>query len=111
MPRKSDGEKIDALERSVSQLIERLDNTIRSLDSLSASHEKTADAGQNHRRETERELALAKRELEDLKKWKEEFKREREEHSRRTWAFGPNVVGALVNGVLAALVAYFVAKR
>jgi hypothetical protein len=63
------------------------------------------------RRAYERDLALHARALEELKKAMEAQQKEREERSRRLWSFGPNVVGAVVNGLIAAAVAYFISRR
>jgi len=63
------------------------------------------------RREYEKEIALLKRELEEFKKWTEEQKMASAERSRRLWAFGPNALGAVISGLIAAAVAYFIARR
>src|SRR4051794_25920615 len=106
MPRKTDGEKIDELQTLVASITERLDQTIKSLEALYQRHKETASAAADLRREYEREMALLRREVEDLKRWKDDQKREREERSRRLWSFGPNVAGAVINVLLAALVAF-----
>ncbi|MCI0704288.1 MAG: hypothetical protein L0241_24785 [Planctomycetia bacterium] len=82
------------------------------------------------RREHERDTALLKRDLEELRRWADkngtsEIKAElgrltdrvtkvetaQEKVSTRAWSVVPNILGALVSGVIAALVAYFVARR
>src|ERR1017187_942701 len=110
MARKTDGEKIDELQHAVALLTERLQNTKGQVASLEATQSETAKGFADLRREHEKEIALVKRELEDLKKWKDEQKKEHDEWSRRTWAFGPNVIGAIVSGIIAALVAYFISR-
>jgi hypothetical protein len=55
------------------------------------------------------ELALIRKDLEGIQKWKDDQKKEKEEHARRMWAFGPNVVGAIVNVLLSAAVSGIVA--
>ena len=111
MTRKSDGEKIDELEKSVTRVVERLDNTIKALDRLSGDQARTDVAGHDLRRDVDRDLAVLQRDLDELKAWRDEQKRERDERGRRTWAFGPTIVGALVNVFLSALVAYLVSRR
>ncbi len=56
-------------------------------------------------------IILLKKEIEDLKKWKEEQKKQTEESSRRIWAFGPNVLAAVIGGLFALLVSYLFAKQ
>ena len=111
MARKTDGEKIDELKDAVAQLTERLQNTTDQLASLRVAAFDTAMSLSDFRREYEKETALMKRELEDLKKWKDEQKKEHDEWGRRVWAFGPNVTGAIVSGIIAALVAYFISRH
>ncbi len=50
------------------------------------------------------ERLLLKREIEELNKWKDDQKKERDEKSRRIWAFGPNIAGAVVTGVLSIII-------
>ena len=137
MPRKTDGEKIDELEKAVAALVERSENTEAHIARLT---EDVKHAQQNERaalqalndlrREHEREIALLKRELGEQRKWAErngtaELKAElallrdkfgkleaaHERIGNRAWAVVPNVLGAVVSGTIAALVAYFVARR
>ena len=111
MARKTDGEKIDELTKTTAALEEGLKAANLQLNAIYDAHSKTAETLANLRREHEKEIALLKHEVDDLKKWKEEQKKERDELSRRLWAFGPNAIGAVINVLLAAIVAYLVAKR
>jgi predicted nucleic acid-binding Zn-ribbon protein len=111
MPRKTDGEKIDALETLVATLIERIDTIRKDLDAAGkdrAEAAKTLTA-------MEKEVLLLKRDVDDFKKWKDDLKKKEDESSRRLWAFGPNIVGAVVSVLLSAtvggLVAYFTSRR
>jgi hypothetical protein len=61
--------------------------------------------------EHERELALLKREIEDWKSWKADHKKQTDEWARRLWAFGPNILAAILGGLIAAAVNYFVPHR
>ena len=111
MARKTDGEKVDELKDAVALLTERLQNTVDDLQSFEDKLSELARGLADLRREDEKEIALMKRELEDLKKWKDEQKKEHDEWGRRVWAFGPNVTGAIVSGIIAALVAYFISRH
>ena len=111
MARKTDGEKIDELKDAVAQLTERLQNGIDDLNSFEDKLTELARSLADLRREDEKDIALLKRELEELKKWKDEQKKEHDEWGRRAWAFGPNVIGAVVSGIIAALVAYFISRH
>lgn len=103
--------KVDELERTAATLIERVTNAVKSLEALHGAHQELAREFADLLRAYEREIALHRRDLDDFKKWQDEQKKEREEHSRRRWAFGPNVLGAVVNGLIAAAVAYFISHR
>jgi hypothetical protein len=58
--------------------------------------QKAAETWSDMRREHEKGIALLKREVEELKKWKEDQKKEHDEHGRRLWAFGPNLLAAII---------------
>jgi hypothetical protein len=74
MPRKTDGEKIDDLEKLVATLTERLDNIRREM--------------------IDRErLAVVEERL-------NEFKRTIEEASRRRWSLLPPIIGGIIGAVL-----------
>ena len=105
------GDKVEDLQRTGAILVERVDNTLKLLDDLYDDHNDLARELADLRRQYEREIALLKREVEDFKKWKDDQKREREELSRRLWAFGPNAFGAVLSGLIAAAVAYFISRR
>jgi predicted RNase H-like nuclease (RuvC/YqgF family) len=105
------GDKVEDLQRATAILTQREETTSQSLASLANEHKQDMRELAGVRREHEREIALLKREIEDLKRWKDDQKKEREEWGRRLWAFGPNVVAALLSGLISAIVAYFVARR
>jgi len=104
-------DKVGELERTAATLIERVTNAAESLGGLHGAHEELAREFSDLRRAYEREIALQRRDLDDFKKWQDEQKKEREERNRRLWAFGPNLLGAVVNGLIAAAVAYFISHR
>ena len=103
--------KIDDLKDAVTTLAERVNNLVKELTALNGVHAETAKTVAEIRREYDKEIALLKKDIEGMTKWKDDLKREQDEHGRRLWAFGPNVAGAIINVVLAAIVAYFVASR
>jgi len=105
------GDKVEELQRNTAALVERVDNVIKTLAETRDAHSETVRTVADLRREHEREIALHRREIEDLKLWRFELKKEREELSRKVWSFGPSIVGALVGGIMAATVAYFIARR
>jgi hypothetical protein len=51
----------------------------------------------------EKEFVAIKKDVENLGKWKEELKKERDEASRRWWAFGPNIMAALIGAFFVLL--------
>jgi predicted RNase H-like nuclease (RuvC/YqgF family) len=104
------GDKVDELQRSVATLTERLDNARKWLDRLDDSYEENAHHLADVRRENERVIALLQREVEELKKWKDDKKKQDDEWSRRLWAFGPNLLAAVIGGLIAAAIAYFIKR-
>ena len=104
MARKSDGEKIDQLMELTTNLKTQVSQLHKEVDKLYQAHQELAQTVSILQREHEKEIALLKRDVEDLKKW-------RDERNRRLWAFGPNILGAVISGIIAAIVAYFVAHR
>ena len=111
MPRKTDGDKIDELEKLGASLTVQIASAVKELEAVFDAHSETAKTVIGLQREFEKEVALLKREIEEFKRWKEDQKKAREEQSRRLWAFGPNLLAALISGLISAAVAYFVARR
>lgn len=116
------GDKVEELQRTVATLLERVDTIRKLLDASDDAHRDTArqltEMRREYdkqladlRREHEKELALLRREVEDLKKWRDDQNKDREERSRRAWSFEPAALGALINGLLAAAIAYFISRR
>jgi citrate synthase len=111
MPRKTDGDKIDELEKIATTLTERLDTVRKEIQNQVRNlAEALKESG-----EMKTSLALLKKDCEGFQKWKDETKQEKKEQARRWWAFGPNIAGAIVNVLLSALVAglvgYFVSRH
>ena len=111
MAGKTNTEKITELEKLGATLVERLDTALKEVEVVDRAHSETARVVADLRREYEKEIVLLKREVEDLKKWKEDQKKAGEERSRRLWSFGPNVVGAVISFLGAAVIAYFISRR
>jgi chromosome segregation ATPase len=105
MPRRTDGDKIDELEKVVATLSERLDNLRADLNRAGTAIEEASTAFSAFKIE----VALLKQQIEILQRWKEDLKKEGEERARRMWSFGPNLVGAVVNVLLSALVSGVIA--
>lgn len=111
MPRRTDGEKIDELEKLVATLQERLNFALQLIEELFAVHSKGSEVTTDVRRQVERELLLHSKEIESLKDWKKEQKQATEERGKKLFSLGPPVLGAIVNVVFAAIVAYPVSRR
>ena len=52
----------------------------------------------------EKEIIAIKKDVEAFTTWKHEQKKDRDEASRRRWAFGPNIVAALISAVVSAAI-------
>ena len=114
MPRKTDGEKVDALEKLTAEFGQRLNNHDGQLKSILEALEKSKDACAGTAKETTKlieELRLAIHSLESslksLTSWKDELKKEKDEATRRFWAFGPNITAAVIGGIVAFAVAWY----
>lgn len=117
MARKSDGEKIDELTVLCTRLEESMKNLAKQLEEVDNAHSKAAEDFADLRREYEKEIALLKKEIEDSNKWRDEQKKEAEERGRRLWAFGPNLLAAIIGlvGIVISLagslaIAYFMRR-
>ena len=111
MPGKTHSDRLLELEKAVPSVEKQAEMTEKATDALGLSHIEIAEKVNALRLEYERTIVLLKKEVEDLKKWNEEQKRESEEKARRVWAFGPNALGAVISVLLAALIAYVIAKH
>mgnify|MGYP000912641004 CR=1 FL=1 len=105
MPPRTNTDKIEEIEKSIAIFGERLNHLREDTKSNSSQLSETTKAFA----ELKTEIALLRKELEGLQKWKEELKKVKEETVRRVWAFGPNVLGAIVSVLLGALVSAIVA--
>src|SRR5258708_5470284 len=104
-------DKNDDLLRTTAALVEGGETVLRSIEPPATARQQNERELATLRRAFEKETILLKREIEDFKKWREEQRKERDEWSRRLWAFGPNLVGALISGIIAAAVAYFISRH
>ena len=97
------GDQIRELEKDVAGLKERLENQIWVINSALEGSKELVSKLHEYRRE----LDALQREIGDFKKWKERQEKSKEEWMRRLWAFGPNLVAALIAGVVALVVAKY----
>ena len=104
MAGRTQGDRIGELEKLGTTLGERLHFAREQLSVLLVARSEVAEALADLRRD----FALLKQEFEQLKLWRDDQKKERDERSRRLWAFGPNIVGALISGIIAAIVALLI---
>jgi chromosome segregation ATPase len=117
MPRQTDGERIYELTKAVAALDEGLKNARTQLDAVYEAVTKHAESLSELRRDYEKEIALLKRDIDDHKKWKDDQKKQHDEVGRRLWAFGPNLLAAIIGliGIVISLagsfaIAYFVKR-
>ncbi len=96
--------RIDDLNQLVAVLNAHVVTLFKQLETVDKAHLETARAMTDLRREHEKQLALLQREIDDLRRWKDDHKKERDEQNRRLWSFGPNIVGAVISGIVAFLV-------
>jgi predicted nucleic acid-binding Zn-ribbon protein len=62
-------------------------------------------------RELTKEVAILNERVNTLREEVKDLKRSLEETSKKRWSLLPPVVGAIVSAALAALIAYFVARK
>jgi hypothetical protein len=127
--RRTDGEKIDELEKLVAGILKELaalGTTVRDLD---AAGKGTAQGLNDFRRDCETRIAVLTRDVAELRRWTEQnrtadlkseiavlkeqnrkLEAAQERAGNRVWSVVPNIVGAIVNGLIAAAVAYLVAR-
>ncbi len=88
MPRKTDGDKLNDLEKFVAGMVKELEFAVKANQSLDADLRKSVELLNDLRRDSDREIALLKREVEELK-------RSRDRWSQRLWlVLAPLVAGA-----------------
>jgi hypothetical protein len=132
--RKTDGEKIDELEKLVAVMRKQVRILEKNLDALTLAGKDTAQRLTDLHREVERGIgvlqAVLQKDIDELRRWTEkngtaDIKSEvnvlkekttkleaaQDKAVSRAWSVVPNIVGAVVSGILAAIVAYFVARR
>lgn len=123
MPQKTLGEKVDDLIALTANLAARVDGHDLILENLSKLLEKAngtftevsiklatvevhtsgIEAIKKELaliKELEKDAALLKKDFEALSKWKDDQKAQEAEWSRRRWAFGPNLLGAIISGLI-----------
>ena len=133
MPAKTNSDKIGELEKIGEKLTDRLDTARAEIKVLFKGDADIERSVADLRRESEieiallnqrvekdlallkgehdKELALLRREVADVTKWKDDQKKQKEELERRVWAFGPNVIAALISVLLSAAIAAYLSSR
>jgi hypothetical protein len=101
------GDDVKRLHRNVDTLLERVANLRLIVRAVQGGNSKNSRAVVALRQE----VALMQREIEELKSWKADQKKQQEEWGRRLWAFGPNLLAAVVGGLIAATIAYFIPRH
>jgi septal ring factor EnvC (AmiA/AmiB activator) len=107
MARKTDGEKIDELEKLVATTMERLDYTRKVVEDLRRD---VADLVKSVA-ERRTSVAILQRDTDELRRNQADMKKDREEEGKKRWSLLPPVIGAGISGAISAIVAYFVANR
>jgi polyhydroxyalkanoate synthesis regulator phasin len=119
-------EKIDELFKIAHTLTERVDALREEVKGVWPDVSKVTDAVAG----LTTQAALLEQRVVELKAWKDQLgvpevkaevtvlkekvkkiEDEAEKRGNRAWSIVPNIIGAIVNGLLAAAVAYFVARR
>ncbi len=92
--------QLDELEKLVQTLAERLDHVRKEVEGIDGEQSKASDSFW----ELKTNVAVLNERFGELK-------RVLEDSSRKRWALLPPVIGAVINVLLAALVAYLVARK
>jgi DNA anti-recombination protein RmuC len=134
--------RADDVKSLVDTLTERVNNFIKLFDELNTAHKQAAQLLTDHRLKYTEEIGRLMRAVEalenltdrqqsaehtiatlkiacsELSGWKERQEREQEERRRRWWAFGPNIIAAIITSVgsiitliFSTLIAYFILKK
>src|SRR5437773_2647671 len=107
MPRKTDGEKIDDLEKLAATLVVRVDSVRNELDDIGGGVSELRKS----LAATATNVAVLERDVKETSTNLDRLKKELEESSRKRWSLLPPVVGAIVSAGISALTAYLVANR
>ena len=129
MARRTDGEKIDELEKLVARILLELEHVNKTLDALTKDSVDTSKILNDFQQLHERQYTALAKETDEYRRWsekngtaevkgdltllKEKTNKLELTHERignRAWSVVPSVVGSVVNVVLAAIVAYIVAR-
>ena len=121
--------RVVEIEKLNSAIVEQQKNQDEVLDSLDESRKENIQHLNDLRREGEKETIALKKDIDELRRWTEknatsELKAKldvltekvlkvesaQEKMGTRAWSVVPNVVGAIVNVILAAIVAFIVTR-
>ena len=120
---KNNTQRIETLENQAANMTARLDVHDTLMQALKTVLEKGTEATEGHTTKIvvieekilvlvdlktmqsaitsiEKEALGIRKDVEALQGWKEELKRDRAEGARRLWAFGPNLLAAIIGGVV-----------
>jgi capsule polysaccharide export protein KpsE/RkpR len=117
------------VEKLTSGILARVDALSKLLDDLNIGRKETAQGLNDFRLQCEKELVALKKDTDELRRWSErngvadlksqidvlkekvaKLEAALEKVGTRAWPVVPNVAGAIVNVVLAAVVAFIVSK-
>ena len=129
MPRKTDGDKIDELQKTVAILEQRSEHTENAMAELNTNYRGFVQQFNDIRRELEREIAVLKVAIDELRRWTEKngigdpkseisllkdkvtkLETAMDRIGTRAWSVVPNIVGALVSAFIGAIVAILVTR-
>lgn len=129
MARKTLGEKVDELEKFVAGILTQIRELERAIEDLGDAAAKNREGLTSLRLDSEKPLVGLSKDVEELRRWTEKngiselknesvllkekiFKLEsaQEKIGTRAWSVVPNIVGAVISGVIAAIVAFLVVK-
>lgn len=117
------------VEKLIAQMLEQIRQLGKSMDALNDARAETVQGLNDLRRDSEKEVVALRKDVEELRRWADkvgtsEFKAQldvlkekvvkledaRDKGSTRAWSVVPNIAGAVVNVVLAAVVALIVSR-
>jgi len=117
------------VEKLISKIVEQLNQLAKSLDTVNEACGENTKSLNDLQRNCEKEFVAVKKDIDELRRWTEknglsdikpkiEVMAEKvskvetalEEIGTRAWSVVPNISGAVVNVLLAAVVAFIVAK-
>jgi chromosome segregation ATPase len=102
MALESPTERINKLERVADLLDDRLNAARKEIEAANGARAEVAKDLAELRKEfgeLKTRCSLLERDAESVGKWRDDLKRQRDEWLRRMWAFGPNIVAAIISSI------------